>query len=47
VMPHPSAAMPRWRQNLFEALSRNAGRAVDYFGIPPNGTIELGTRVQL
>jgi KUP system potassium uptake protein len=47
VVPQPRAAMARWRQNLFEALSRNAGRAVDYFRIPVNGVIELGTRVQL
>jgi KUP system potassium uptake protein len=39
--------MVRWRQNLFEAISRNAGRAVDFFGIPHNAVIELGTRVQL
>jgi KUP system potassium uptake protein len=47
IVPRPRAGMARWRQNLFEALSRNAGRAVDYFGIPHNGVIELGTRVQL
>jgi KUP system potassium uptake protein len=29
------------------SMSRNAGRAVDYFGIPSNAVIELGTRVQL
>jgi KUP system potassium uptake protein len=39
--------MVRWRQNLFEAISRTAGRAVDFFGIPHNAVIELGTRVQL
>ncbi len=47
IVPRSSAAMTRWRQNLFEALSRNAGRAVDYFGIPANGVLELGARVQL
>ena len=48
VVPAPKrAAMVRWRQNLFEAISRNAGRAVDFFGIPHNAVIELGTRVQL
>lgn len=47
VVPRPRAQMARWRQNLFEALSRNAGRAGDYFGLPNNGVIELGTRVQL
>jgi KUP system potassium uptake protein len=47
IVPRPQAGMARWRQNLFEAMSRNSGRAVDYFGIPGNAVIELGTRVQL
>jgi KUP system potassium uptake protein len=47
VVPRPQGGMARWRQNLFEAMSRNSGRAVDYFGIPGNAVIELGTRVQL
>jgi KUP system potassium uptake protein len=47
IVPRPRAGMARWRQNLFEAMSRNSGRAVDYFGIPGNAVIELGTRVQL
>jgi len=47
VVPRPRATMARWRQNLFEAMSRNAGRAVEYFGIPSNSVIELGARVQL
>ncbi|MDB5871719.1 MAG: kup [Ramlibacter sp.] len=47
VVPAPARAMVRWRQNLFEAISRNAGRAVDFFGIPHNAVIELGTRVHL
>ncbi|AEG93786.1 potassium transporter Kup [Ramlibacter tataouinensis] len=47
VVPRPSATMSRWRQHLFETLSRNAGRAVDFFGIPANSVIELGTRVQI
>jgi KUP system potassium uptake protein len=47
VVPGRTAPMARWRQKLFAAMSRNAGRAVDYFGIPSNAVIELGTRVQL
>jgi KUP system potassium uptake protein len=46
VVPAPKRAMVHWRQNLFETISRNAGRAVDFFGIPHNAVIELGTRVQ-
>ncbi|MBA2675732.1 potassium transporter Kup [Ramlibacter sp.] len=47
VVPRSSSAMARWRQKLFAAMSRNAGRSVDFFGIPPNAVIELGARVQL
>jgi KUP system potassium uptake protein len=47
VVPRLGAGMARWRQALFEAMSRNAGRAVDFFRIPSNAVIELGTRVQL
>ena len=47
VVPRASAAMANWRQKLFEAMSRNSARSVDFFGIPPNAVIELGTRVQL
>ncbi|TFY96159.1 potassium transporter Kup [Ramlibacter humi] len=47
VVPRLGSGMARWRQNLFGAMSRNAGRAVDFFRIPSNAVIELGTRVQL
>jgi KUP system potassium uptake protein len=47
VVVRPRKGMALWRQALFEGLSRNSGRAVDYFGIPHNAVIELGTRVQL
>lgn len=47
VVPRRDGEMARWRQNLFEAMSRNAGRAVEFFAIPSNAVIELGTRVQL
>jgi KUP system potassium uptake protein len=39
--------MALWREKLFAALSRNAGRAVEFFNIPHNSVIELGTRVQI
>jgi KUP system potassium uptake protein len=42
--PH---TMSRWREHLFDAMSRNAGRAADYFRLPNNSVIELGSRVQL
>jgi KUP system potassium uptake protein len=47
VVPRVGAAMPYWREALFAALCRNAGTAADFFGLPPNQVVELGTRVSL
>ena len=39
--------MARWRDRLFGALARNAGSATDFFNIPFNRVVELGTRVEI
>ena len=41
------AGMARWRDRLFATMARNAGNVTDYFNIPNNRVIELGTRVQI
>ncbi|CAI08171.1 potassium transporter Kup [Aromatoleum aromaticum] len=41
------SGMPRWREKLFIVMFRNAGSAADYFHIPPNRVVELGTQVEL
>ena len=40
-------AMQAWRDRLFAAMARNAGSITDYFNIPTNRVIELGTRVEI
>jgi KUP system potassium uptake protein len=40
-------AMSPWRERLFAAMARNAGAAVEYFNIPSNRVIELGTQVEI
>jgi KUP system potassium uptake protein len=45
IAGHSSGGMARWRQRLFVAMSRNATRASDYFRLPPNRVIELGSVV--
>ena len=47
VLPTGHAAMPVWRKRLFAFLSRNAHPATDFFGIPPNATVELGEQIEL
>jgi KUP system potassium uptake protein len=39
--------MALWRERLFAAMARNAGSAADYFNLPANRVIELGTKVQI
>jgi KUP system potassium uptake protein len=49
VVPVPDSAsgMPHWREKLFAAMARNAGNAADYFKLPANRIIELGTKVEI
>jgi KUP system potassium uptake protein len=39
--------MAFWRDRLFATMARNAGDVTDFFNIPTNRVIELGTRVQI
>jgi KUP system potassium uptake protein len=47
VVPTKGVGMAHWRENLFAVMSRNAGSVADFFGLPNNCVIELGTRVQI
>jgi KUP system potassium uptake protein len=47
VVPTPGAGMAGWREWLFAAMSRNAGSVVEFFRLPDNAVVELGTRVQI
>ncbi len=39
--------MAVWREHVFAFMSRNAQRATDYFQIPSNQVVEIGTVVEL
>jgi KUP system potassium uptake protein len=39
--------MPVWREKLFAIMSRNAAKAADYFCIPPNRVVEIGTQINI
>ncbi len=47
VVPTPGGGMAQWREILFAAMTRNAGGVVEFFHIPDNAVVELGTRVQI
>ena len=39
--------MALWRERLFTSMSKNAVKASDFFGVPTNRVVELGTQVEL
>ncbi|MBA3531260.1 MAG: potassium uptake protein [Ardenticatenales bacterium] len=39
--------MAIWRENLFALMSRNARNATDYFCLPPDRVVELGSQIEL
>lgn len=42
-----TAPIARWRKMLFGFLSRNARPATQFFHLPPNRVLELGTQIEL
>ena len=47
VIPRVGSGMAFWRESLFAMMSRNARDAADYYRVPPNRVIELGTQVEI
>jgi KUP system potassium uptake protein len=47
VIPRVGSGMALWREALFAGMSRNARDAADYFRVPTNRVIELGTQVEI
>jgi KUP system potassium uptake protein len=47
IVSSPNPGMNKLRERLFIALSRNAQHAADFFKIPSNRVIEMGTRVEI
>nr|HMS80117.1 KUP/HAK/KT family potassium transporter [Burkholderiaceae bacterium] len=47
VVPTPGGGMANWRERLFATMSRNAGGVAEFFRLPDDAVVELGTRVQI
>jgi len=47
VVANPVRGMALWREHIFVAMSRHARGAADYYQIPSNRVIELGTKVEI
>jgi KUP system potassium uptake protein len=47
IAPARKRGLFTWRRELFRWMQRNAPSAAEYFNIPPDRVIELGTRISL
>lgn len=47
IVSAPKPGMALWREKLFITLSRNAMNAADFFKIPTNRVVEMGTRIEI
>ncbi len=47
IVSAPIPGMMKWRERLFLVLSKNAMNAADFFKIPTNRVIEMGTRIEI
>ncbi|QOJ22775.1 MAG: hypothetical protein HRU78_03180 [Gammaproteobacteria bacterium] len=45
IVSSPGEGMAQWRERIFAAMARNAGTAAEYFNLPANRVLELGTRI--
>lgn len=46
LIPVMKPEMTRWREKLFVAMSKNAMSATEFFKIPTNRVVELGTQIE-
>jgi KUP system potassium uptake protein len=47
IIPSSKPGMAMWREHVFAWMSRSATSAMDFFNIPPNRVVELGTQIEI
>jgi len=47
VVPSNLPGMALWRERLFAWMMQNAAKPSDFFKIPPNRVVELGTKIEI
>ena len=47
LIPTVAPGMAHWRERLFVSMSKKAVKATDFFHVPTNRVVELGTQVEL
>lgn len=47
LLPGDKPGMPVWREKIFAWMLRNAATAMDFFSLPTNRVVELGSQVRI
>jgi KUP system potassium uptake protein len=47
IVPTSDRGLSRWRKRLFVAISRNAASPVEYFGLPGDRVVTMGSHIDL
>ena len=47
LLPSSNPGMPIWREKIFAWMLRNAATAMDFFRLPTNRVVELGSQVEI
>lgn len=47
LVPSVTPGMAPWREHLFAWMSRNAATAMEFFRLPTNRVVELGTQIEI
>lgn len=47
LLPSEKPGMPLWREKIFAWLLRNSASAMDFFNLPTNRVVELGSQVEI
>ncbi len=47
IVPSGAGGMRRWRKHLFVALARNAASPVEYFHLPSDRTVIVGSQIEI
>ncbi len=47
LIPSRRPGMALWREGLFAWMSRSATSAMDFFKLPPDRVVEVGTQVEI
>jgi KUP system potassium uptake protein len=47
LVPSSKPSMPLWQEQLFSAMARSATSAMDFFHLPVNRVVELGSQIEI